>query len=54
MVAINGAREEGGQAPLERLTVAGLRALLNGTRGDDGVLWHAGGKKRAELIQEAR
>ena len=52
--AINSARRAEGGPPLERLTVASLRALLKGTAAPGGALWHAAGKKRARLIDDAR
>lgn len=52
--AINSVRRAGGRPPLERLTVASLKALLKGTAAPGGAPWHAAGKKRAHLIDDAR
>lgn len=52
--AINSARRAEGLPPLERLTVASFRALLKGTAAPGGAPWRAAGKKRAQLIYDAR
>ena len=52
--AINSARRAEGRPSLERLTVAYLRALLKGTAAPGGAPWLAAGKKRAQLIDDAR
>ena len=51
--AINGALRRKGLRPADRVTVAGLKLLLDGTVARDGSAWRAGNKNRQWLLADA-
>jgi len=51
--AINEALRRKGLRPAERVTVAGLKVLLEGTVARDGSAWRAGNKNRQWLLADA-